>query len=141
MADKKEPVLSLDTLVEHRCVVIDGVAYDLVNVSEISILDYHRLGKRAARVEQLMNGDELDESQVAELCDHMAWICAFVLCAPEEILRKLSDNQRLAVMQAFIELQRGETLPAAPAGATETPAPSPEAAPPTTDPNPSTGAS
>lgn len=106
MADKKEPVLSLDTLVEHRCVAIDGVAYDLVNVSEISVLDYHRLGKRAGRVEQLMRGDELDEAQVAEMCDHLAWICGFVLRAPDEILRKLSDNQRLEVAKAFTELQQ-----------------------------------
>jgi hypothetical protein len=115
-----EPILDINTFVEHRTVRIDGVDYDLVNAGELSALDNHRLSKRAARAKELVEAE--DEAQVLELGEHLDWLCRLVLRAPDEIHKRLTETHRLAIVQSFTDLQR-ESVTAAPA--TEEAAPPP----------------
>lgn len=119
MAEKKarEPVLSLDTFVDRRFITIDGERYELRNPGEFSILDYHRMGVRAGRVDALMAEGELAEEQVQELESLLNDGCRSVLIAPDEIHRKLTDVQRLKVIEAFTHLQRETAAPPAEAEA------------------------
>ena len=113
MADTKQaPLLTLDTLVDRRTVVIDGTPYDLLNAGEMSILDYHRIGKMGAKVEEMMNADDLDEAQVVILKKTLDALCRALLVAPDEVHVKLSDNHRLAVVGVFTDLDRELMEPA-----------------------------
>jgi len=106
---KPQPVLSLDTLVERRFITINGTPYTLVNDGELSILDYHRLGKRAAKVEALWGRVELTDEEVTELTEALDWLCRLVLDAPPEVHDKLLDQHRLQVVMAFTNLHRKTT--------------------------------
>lgn len=117
-----EPVLSLDTFVEHRVVRIDGKDYDLVNAGELSVLENHRLAKRAARAKELVEAE--DEAQVAELGAVLDWLCRLVLRAPDEVHQRLTETHRLAIVQTFTQLQRVNVPAAAPAAEESAPPPS-----------------
>lgn len=126
MAETKSsgPVLSLDTLVEHYQVRIrtradepnGGTLYDLANPGELGILDYHRIASKGARVQEMMKQQEdLSEAQAEELSLLLDTMCRVILRAPAEVHARLSDPQRMEVLNVFTALQRGTKLE--PAGA------------------------
>jgi hypothetical protein len=113
-----EPILSLDTLVERQVVRIDGKDYELKIPGELSVLDFHRIGKRHERVEALQKrgeSGEITEEEVSELQSLIDWLCRFVFVAPGDVVDRLNYNQKLRVIWAFINLL-GEYAPPAPAG-------------------------
>lgn len=108
-----EPVLSLDTLVERATVAIDGKPHELRNGAELSILDYHRIGRQGAAVEKMLaQGADLSDAQVSELTRLLDAMLRVVLLAPAEVMDRLSDGQKLQVVQAFSDLQRATARPA-----------------------------
>lgn len=114
-------VLTLETLVDHATITIDGTAFELINPGELSIVDTHRVAKWGARVQEIYKDlDSQRENEVAELAGLLDKLCRLLWRAPDDIHDRLSDNQRLAIVMAFTELQRG-TLPV-PAGANQPPA-------------------
>jgi len=123
MAESKEPILNLDTLVERRTVAIDGKPYDLVSASELSILDYHRIGNQGRNVEAIMaQQDDLSDDQVQAVRTLLDSMCKVLLLAPIEVHVRLTDNQRLQIVGAFTGLLRAEAvLPAG--GPSTTPQP------------------
>lgn len=111
-----ESVLTLDTLVERRTVIIDKIPYELTGPAELSLLDFHRLAKTSDRVAQLLLRErELEENEIVELLEKLDGFVSKVLAAPPEILAKLTETQKLAVLKAFTMLQ---TTTPAPTGAT-----------------------
>ncbi len=114
MADKTEPLLNLDTLVEHRTVRIDRVEYDLLNPEEVSLLDYHRIQKQSNRVAAMMEAAEMTDEQAEDLSRLLDSLCKFVLRAPEEVHAKLIDTNKLRVIEVFTNLQRGTATAATP---------------------------
>lgn len=132
MADRK-PILSLDTLVERAVVAIDGSAYDLKNVGEFSILESIQMENKSARLRAMfLDSAEPTDENVASLEAELDWLCRRILVAPDDIQRRLTSNQRFAVVMAFTNLQRGKTAP---------PAEEPPTAPPIPTQTPSTGES
>jgi len=119
---KREPILSLDTLVERRSVLIDGEPYELLNAGELALLDYHRIGKQGERVEKMMaQPEDLDDDQVLELSRLLDSLCKVLLLAPDEVQTRLRDDQKLLVLGAFTNLQRKTKAPAPPAGGKKAP--------------------
>ena len=122
-----EYVLKLDTLVEHSSVLIktpenpEGKAYDLRNAGELTILDYHRLGKWQERLAAIGSKEDLDEPDVEMLSDLSDRLCRMVLDAPDAVIGRLTFVQKQQVMQAFTSLQ----VQAAPRGGDEGEAPIP----------------
>jgi len=111
-----EPILNLNTLVDRRVVRIDGKDYELIASGELSLLDYHRIGRQSGRVEELMTrSEDLSDAEVQELSRMLKDLCCLILRAPEELHARLNDLHRLAVIQAFSNLQRDQKK-AAPAG-------------------------
>jgi len=106
MAEKQPPLLNLDTLVEHRTVLIDGTEYDLLNVEEVSILEYHRISKQSERVAAMMADQAMTDKQAEELASLLDELCKFVLKAPAEVHAKITDLNKLRVLEAFTNLQR-----------------------------------
>lgn len=114
MAEPQDPILKLDTLVERRTVMIDGASYGLVNSGELSILDFHRIGYQGRNVENLMaQQEDLNDEQVEAVRRLLDSMCKVLLLAPVEIHARLSDNQRLQIVQAFTGLLRAEAAPPA----------------------------
>jgi hypothetical protein len=114
-----EPVLDLNTLVERRTIRIDGAPYELTNHSEVSILDYYRIGRQSERLDAMVNQPEaMAPEQVEELQRLLNELVRFVLRAPDDVHARLNDIQKLQIISVFTDLQRGA---AAPAGATVEP--------------------
>jgi hypothetical protein len=123
-----EPILTLNAIADRRTVRINAKSPDgtpvlytleLLSPAELSILDYHQLGKKQERIAQLMNGD-LDDAGVRELEQHLDWSVRKVLLAPDEIVAQLGVDNRFAIITAFTGLLRVN----APAAGEKSPAPS-----------------
>jgi len=111
MAESKEPILNLDTLVERRTVAIDGKPYELVNAAELSILDYHRIGNQGRNVEAIMaQQEDLSDDQVQAVRTLLDSMCKVLLLAPIEVHARFTDNQRLQIVGAFTGLLRVEAV-------------------------------
>lgn len=118
MAEKQQPLLNLDTLVEHRTVRIRYVGadgqptegeYDLLNTEEVSILDYHRIAKQTERVHAMMGSKDMTDEQAVDLSSLLDELCKFVLKAPAEVHAKIVDLNKLRVLEAFTNLHREPT--------------------------------
>lgn len=116
----KEPLLSLDTLVEHETIKINGKPYDLANLGELTIVDTHRLSKKHARVDELREKADLSESDVEEFRRELDWMVRLILRAPAEVVDQLGDQHKLRIIRAFTQLLRDEEAPLA-AGEPEAP--------------------
>jgi len=117
--DPSAPLLNLDTFIERASVVIDGTAYALKNRGELSLLADRRFGKLSDRFNALWVLEDPTPTDEQELARVLTTMCEMVLEAPAEVQAKLFEEQRLAVVTAFIELRR---RPASPVGAMATPA-------------------
>ena len=100
-----ETVLTLDALVERPIVRIEGEPFEMKNAAELSILDFHTLGKKGATVQRLMLKDELDDRGIVELTDALRALVAILLIAPIQVLDALSDTQRIQIAEVFTKLQ------------------------------------
>ena len=109
---KRKPLLSLDTLIVRDTVVIDGDVHEILNPSELSMLDHHRLHRQGRRLQVLLEKDDASDEELGETIKAIDTICRYVLKAPDEVHEKLTDTQRLQVTQAFTELLMETVRPA-----------------------------
>ncbi len=119
MADgSKTPLLNLDTLTERYVVKVDGESYELRNPGELSLVAYHKLGKKSDELNKLLNVPEgqVTDVQVGELDRILDFLCRQVLDAPDEVHKRLKDLHKLQVIQTFNELPESAALAA---GATD----------------------
>jgi hypothetical protein len=124
-----EPILNLDTLVERPTIAINGEPYEMRTPGELSLLDFHWVGKQSAALEPLFAQSEpLTLDQIGEIGENLGKLCQFILLAPEEVLKKLHVAHQLQVIQVFTGLLRGLR----PTPAEANPAQAPETAPPST---------
>jgi hypothetical protein len=114
MADKKDagPLLDLTTLIERSQVRIDGQLYDLLDAGELSLLQYHRLVRLGARLDDMQFDTE---EQCAEVSRALDEFCRLVLVAPKEVQDKLSDGRRNQIVSVFMKLLRAWAAEATPA--------------------------
>ena len=105
MADRA-PLLNLDSLTEHPTVVIDDVQYALTPPDCLPILSYHRIHRRGPRLFELFGkvNEDLTDAEGQELEQILDELCREVLEAPAEVHTRLTDVNRMAIYQAFLEL-------------------------------------
>lgn len=115
---KQKLVLDLDALTEAPQVRIDGQLYDLRTKGEFSPLDAHRFKKLGGRMDALVSKEDLSDAEESELEGITARICRDVIDAPEDVLAKLRDSQRMRIISTFVETLSETSQPAA----VETPA-------------------
>ncbi len=113
---RRKPALDLDALVERRFVRFAGGEYDLLNPEEVSILDYHRIVRQAHRISSMMgDGDgaaeRMSDEDVRELSNALDQAVRLILRAPDDVVAKLSDLNKLAIIGVFSTLQRGTSAP------------------------------
>jgi hypothetical protein len=112
----KAPLLTLDTLVERNTVVIDGKPYELRNPKELTLLEYHHIGRRSAELESMratMGDRDPAEAEVQAVTTALEELCRLVLIAPAEVHARLLEQQKQAIIQAFMLPQRETAAPAA----------------------------
>lgn len=117
-----EPVLSLDVFVP-RSVAIGGTRYALLNPGGLSLVALRRRELALQRYQEIQKDLE-DPARLKGLTDEEADRIATessqllrdmvraVLVAPDEVLDQLGDEQRVAILQAFMQPQREEAPPA-----------------------------
>lgn len=100
------PVLDLSTIVDPIHVRIDDVLYTLRRPEALSLehlVQFDALRAAFADLQQTPPAT-LAPNQLAVLNDVIVHMVSIVLEAPVEVLARLSDAQRLAVVQAFTQL-------------------------------------
>jgi hypothetical protein len=101
------PVLDLTTLVTPIFVRIDGELYELRRPGALSLEEIARIDLLRPQVLELQA--KLAEASSADvdvlnLSRLLVALCAIVLAAPADVQARLSDQQRLAILQAFQSL-------------------------------------
>lgn len=99
----KKRILELSTLVDRDTVVINGEEFDLRAPAEFSILEFHRIGKRAASLSALQAKDGLTDDEIGELSSVLDELCRLVLVAPDEVHLKLREGHKQAILGAFTD--------------------------------------
>lgn len=115
------PVLDLATLLDPIRVRIDGTLYalhrpDALSLSQVARVDALRPDFEALRSSSASFTLTLDQLKTLESV--LAEMCLVVLDAPADVQARLSDPQRIAIIQAFTQLppprQTAGAVPLAP---------------------------
>ena len=104
MADQK-PAFSFSTLHTGTPITIDGKPYQIRHPDSLSLGTLKRLELLAPRVGLLLQRDDLTPSDEQELSELLSTLCALMLDAPAEVEARLSDTQRVAILEAFTQLR------------------------------------
>lgn len=95
------PLLSLSTP-NRPFLTIDGQPYELAVPDDFGLVEVNRLQGILARLNAIRpRADELSEAEVASLVEILRVGAALTLRAPAEVLERLTDRQRLAIIDAF----------------------------------------
>ena len=94
-------VLEISTITQRCSVKIDGQSYEIVSMDELSVVDYHRLGRKGLRIDFLMGKADASDEELAEVRAILDDLCRRVVLAPDEVHAKLSDGHRLNLVRAF----------------------------------------
>ncbi len=110
----RPPLLTLEMLEPERdFVVIDGEPCELVAREELSLLDRARVHRLGLRVSALFESEDPTDVQEAVASGALKEIARLLLPnAGGEVLAKLSDGQRLELMQVFTSASAMQMLPA-----------------------------
>jgi len=99
------PLLDLDTLVVRPVIRIDGEACEILSPDELPVLTSHALASKGRRMDELMKLPELNRDQRGELEALVQQISGAIMePVPQALRDKLSDAQRMAVIEAFTAL-------------------------------------
>lgn len=112
------PVLDLQTLIERPRIAIDGAPYEILSPDEVSVLDHQRLAAWGRRYDALMAQASLSDAERDELARLVRDISDTIMVGvPEAVRARLSDAQRLQVVEVFTALPLQRRLAALAAGA------------------------
>lgn len=103
---KKNPVLKLSTTHDRDFIMIDDLRCDIRGKDELSIVDYHRISSLGKKIQKTFDVEkELSEDEISELQETLDKTIVFILSdAPEDVLNKINDTQKLEIILAFTEL-------------------------------------
>lgn len=101
-----EPVLTLSTLDTAGVPIhIDGRRYLTRHPDAISLRAIKQLERLAPRLGGLLQQEDLNEREEVELSKGLHDVCLLVLDAPGEVIERLLDQQKVRVMEAFMQLR------------------------------------
>ena len=99
-----KPILDLSTLIERPKIVIDGQLYEIRNKGELTFVEQHMLGRLGTKFVKLGEiPDETDEwydREYSATTKLLHETLKSILLAPEEILEKLSIDQKVKLYEA-----------------------------------------
>ena len=98
-------LLDLSTLVERPWLTIDGKRYDMRVPSDFGLIHIAQFLREKEEIDDLMatQADQpaTDERTVGRVVDLLTSACERIVVAPPEVLARLTDFQKLAVVDAF----------------------------------------
>jgi hypothetical protein len=104
----RTPALDFKTGLVGTPIRIDGVIYEIRHPDMLPLGAIIRLEAMVPTLGPMMQrASQLSPEEEQVLSDDLRRLCADVLDAPADVLARLSDQQRLLVTQAFIQLRRG----------------------------------
>lgn len=112
-AASRSPVLSLSTLSEGLPIKIDGQTYEIRHPNMLSLGAILRFEALRPRILPLLEKEDLSEAEGEELSRLLATVTEMFLDAPPDVRGRLTDQQRVLVMQAFVQLRSTRTTPTA----------------------------
>ena len=99
------PLLDLDTLVTRPFIRIDGEICEILSPDELPVLTSHSLASKGRRMDELMKLPELNRDQRGELQALVEQISDTIMDpVPKPLRAKLSEAQRMSVIEAFTAL-------------------------------------
>jgi hypothetical protein len=99
------PLLDLKTQAETAVIEIDGSQYPLLSAMQLPLAPYMRTESRSAQLYALIEKTDRTADDDATMSRLMDQCCRDVLGAPDEVHAKLTDVQRLAVLNVFGQLR------------------------------------
>lgn len=99
-------LLDLETRVERKHITIDGTAYLLRQLSEFSLIERHvfaQHGRAMGGLAKIGNEEESAAEAVQKATDGLNATFHKILIDSEEIASKLTDEQKLAVLNCFFQ--------------------------------------
>lgn len=109
-----EVTLSLDTVRTRRKIAIDGTLYELLDMDDLSLAQTNLLNQAAKDLTEFGQPGKTEE-ELRQMEIRLQRVVAFAFVKPPEVLARLSDMQRVAIINAFCSAQR----PPAPVGELE----------------------
>ena len=98
-------LLDLDTLIERPKIKIDGQLHEILAPDELPVLTSHLLATGGSRFDALMKDRNLSDDGKAELRSLLHTLSDTVMQPiAAEVRAKLSDAQRVSVIEAFTAL-------------------------------------
>lgn len=108
---ERPPVLDLQTLVERPKIHIDDDEYEILSPQELSVVDHQEFASMGRAMDRLEAKNKLTDKDKARLSDLLTDLSDRIMVdIPDEIRRKLNDNHRLAVIEAFTNLPLAQTV-------------------------------
>lgn len=107
MADKKPYVLDLSTVEPARPLIrIDGQTYELALVSDFGLVQRARLQRLQKQVQDLARDqadrDDVSEDDAQALIDALDRVVQLVVREmPADLLKRLDEGQKVAIVEAF----------------------------------------
>ncbi len=100
-----QSLLKLDTMVKRPKITIDDRFYSIISPDELPVFTSHMLAAKGRQIDALMRKDALDDAEGAELKQLVTDIADRIMePVPVEVREKLSDAQRMSVIEAFTAL-------------------------------------
>lgn len=96
-----QSVLDLDRLVDRPTVRINKKEYRLFTIDLLPPIENYQVRKLLKRNDELALKDELSKAEEQELKGLLDKIARIVLDAPDAIHKKLTDRQRVEIVQLF----------------------------------------
>lgn len=103
------PLLELKTETQRKHITIDGKAYELRNSGELSLMDLHHIESSAESLRVLKDTRTEEDVERAE-AGLRKWFLT-VLVGSESVVDKLSAEQKLEVLNCFLEQSGTKNAP------------------------------
>lgn len=106
-APASKPLLELSTLdpATRSHILIDGARYDLLAPADFGLVALNRLDRMVDEVNAMMARAKTDaalsDDEASHLTEILKTVVGEVVRAPSDVMARLTDVQRLAILQAF----------------------------------------
>lgn len=107
-------IVALVTKHERMTIKVDGVVYELLDPEDLKLKDALWLEKIAPRIDSLLkqiNESVEPDDATIELANLVLHVTDIIMGdVPKEVCNKLSDVQRLSIIQAYITSSTGDKV-------------------------------
>lgn len=99
-----DPILDITTSRVRRIVKIDGEPYEIISTDELSFANAHSLSSFGQRLGEVFRSPDSTDEQLVEASQQLDALVSRVLLAPDRVRAKLTDIQKMQVLQAVFQL-------------------------------------